>query len=399
MSTTMYLDTVSIFSHKVKVDLAVLKSEKWQYTPHSQHPNLSYWRKDVSTPNGSTTICLKYFHSIWRKSLLMIQFNARKLLNNSNNNSDPVILQDKNTLYERISDLIDTSVGIKLTSSSLAQFKVRRADIAHNHLVSEYQIDDLLKLLDTLILPRFNKIAVNSTRYYNSRKTRYANSGIVIKFYNKTDEMLSKGFPEEQAFSFIVDTDHQHLIEITDDGYLITYINAHKYYKLRFEGAFKVAKLNAFFKQHRLSNTFDNLLDESVQLALLNDYFLKLHLDVPFYNKKHVHHEIDRQFSKKAINNKMKAIADALTNDKKKDLYRLINSTKPELWLRKKVNVLYDNGNGCHLAYAPQINLSPITLPFASASILNKAVITPSDPSVKPQVSMDIINIEPKAND
>lgn len=361
-----YIDTIAI-SKKININPNALINAGWIYISNNNNPITAHYKFEIKVPNSDNVIFLKYFHKSPLRRL-SIQFNIRKLITNSNNNSDPVVLNQKPDLYNYLNAVIMPVINSYIPIHCFEDFQVSRVDIAYNHIISEYDRDAFYDSLHCLSLSRFHRHNYgDSTSYFNSSATKFGGSGIVVRIYDKTKEMLSKGFTAEDAYQIEIDEDQTALLAIEDDGYLIeSYTPSGRFVKVRFEGMFKKRKIEKSLKQHRLQNTLENVLDESFQLQLLDEYILALKVDAPFCSRQRTLQHIDRLFLSKKTNKKVKRAVSLINNHKFSQLSSELNTKDPTRLLKKYEKILYDDGNGCHMIYTKFVNLEPVRLPSVS---------------------------------
>lgn len=365
----VHLDTIAI-STTITTNTSTLLSNGWRYVKNPNKPIASYYYLNLEDLSGTNKIYLKYFHNLDR---LSIQFNIRKLMTNSSNNSEPIFINSKSEIYNKLDAVINPFTSSYFPQLNYAQFLVSRADIAHNHIIPTAHLNAFFELIQAIRLPRYHKHVFGSTLYLNSSATKYGASGVVVKIYDKTDEMLSKNFSSTKAFYEVVDVTQEELLDIVDDGYLIAYaVDSKQFHKARIECAFKSRKLNAFMKQRNLSNTFENILEEHLQLELMNGYINNMHLNVPFQSKLTVYSHIDRLYKNPKLNKLMKQVSYTISNKRCNQLSKILKYRDNAKWLNKQMRILYDNGNGCHLHYTNCFDLDPVkipTTPTVSSSI------------------------------
>ncbi len=374
----VYIDTIAI-STIINLTRSTLLANGWKYIHNSTNPITSYYQLYIDDANGINTVYLKYFHHQYLRQLT-IQFNIRKLMTNSNNNSDPVHINHKSDIYDKIDSIIHPVIGSYMPMLNYSDFRNSRVDLAHNHIISEFQLDAFYDAVNTISMPRFHKHKYNATTtYFNSSPKKFGNSGIVIKLYNKTDEMLSKHFSKTESFYEIIDVIQEDLTKICDDQYLVShYMGTEKFVKIRIEGASKSRKLNALLGKHNLNNTFENILEESIQLELLKEYIHKMHLDIPFQSKESVYKHIDRLYKNPKLNKLMKTVSYTITNKRHSQLQNILNYSDNDKWLARHIKILYDNGNGCRINYTKTADLEPVIIPALSVSTTSPAMNTPT---------------------
>lgn len=373
-----YIDTVSAYTY-ITLDISNLYLLGWH--PHTKKtsstssicPDASV---TISLNNGATSVFLSYYENLYGRNVLFITFNLRKVYTGTNNNSEPLTQFDHGLFENIVRQATTPFIPSTIAFPSILDFQVSRADFAVNKLVPEYHFNQYTKALSLL---NYRNYAVNNykgTQYLMSSKKKYAGSAIVIRIYDKTTEMLSKGFTPQSAFKIeqimnlidYFDSTLENAIEsalkVEDDSYLLFVKSNMMHKKLRLELQFRRSKLRRELTKLGYDTTFRNVLDEQFQHTQINNYIQNLKLDAPILSIKSFKSHLDSTFRSQTLKRDLTSVATIIRNGRYplSTQQKVSGVNRTPTWLSRNISRLYDKGNGCHIITTSSIDLEPFDL-------------------------------------
>lgn len=274
-----FLDTISIykeFASSLSLDNTIVK---WKLFKRANKSETHFFARHRG-------ITCRYYPNQYGVGRFWITTSVPKLLAGSN--LRPLNLPDLDTLlYQTVSDILADIVKLPASDRDISSWQVSRADLFLLHQVPPKKRQWYLDAYSKLALATFTPYQHKGTFYLNSKLAKGKAAGVVVRIYDKPQEMGETSLPPK-----VIDKDVEYYLRLGDD--LIDYV--------RLEFAFRRRVLKNYL--HQSSVTVADILQERFQIDRINKMITRLGLHRPIVSRSHMKQHLGKIFIKKPTRQK-----------------------------------------------------------------------------------------------